>query len=116
VVRGDRAQLGRVFQNLVANGLKFHSDEPPRVAAWAERRDALWLFSVQDNGVGIPPGLGDEICSMCKRAHGEEVERSGIGLAVCRKIVEARRSHLGGARRRSRRRDALYPACPRALS
>ena len=89
VVRGDRAQLGRVFQNLVANGLKFHSDQPPRIAVSAERREASWLFSVQDNGVGVPPELGDGIFSMFKRAHGEEIEGCGIGLAVCRKIVEA---------------------------
>jgi signal transduction histidine kinase len=89
VVRGDRAQLGRVFQNLVANGLKFHSDEPPRVAISAERYQATWLFSVRDNGVGVPPELADEIFSMFKRAHGEEVAGIGIGLAVCRKIVEA---------------------------
>ena len=89
VVRGDRSQLGRVFQNLIANGLKFHSDEPPRVAVSAERRDSTWLFTVRDNGVGVPPDLRDEIFSMFKRAHGEEVEGCGIGLAVCRKIVEA---------------------------
>jgi chemotaxis family two-component system sensor kinase Cph1 len=89
VIVGDRAQLGRVFQNLVANGLKFHSAEPPRVAVWAERREATWLFSVRDNGVGVPPELRDEIFSMFKRAHGEEVAGCGTGLAVCRKIVEA---------------------------
>jgi signal transduction histidine kinase len=74
VVRGDRDQLGRVFQNLVANGLKFHSDAPPCVAISAERREAAWLFSVRDNGVGVPPELGDEIFSMFKRAHGDEIE------------------------------------------
>ena len=89
VVRGDHAQLGRVFQNLMANGLKFHSDQPPRLNVSAERHDAAWLFSVRDNGVGIPPELGDDIFTMFKRAHGEEVEGTGIGLAVCRKIVEA---------------------------
>jgi signal transduction histidine kinase len=89
VVRGDRAQLGRVFQNLVANGLKFHTDVPPCVTVSAERREAAWRFSVRDNGVGVPPELGDEIFSMFKRAHGDEVPGSGIGLAVCRKIVEA---------------------------
>jgi signal transduction histidine kinase len=89
VVNGDRAQLGRVFQNLVANGLKFHAAEPPRVCVSAERREAAWLFSVRDNGVGVSSELGDEIFSMFKRAHGEEVPGSGIGLAVCRKIVEA---------------------------
>ena len=88
-VRGDRAQLGRVFQNLVANGLKFHSDEPPQVTVSAERHDEAWLFNVRDNGVGVPPELADDIFSMFKRAHGDDVEGCGIGLAVCRKIVEA---------------------------
>ena len=55
----------------------------------AARRDASWLFSVRDNGVGVPPELGDQIFSMFKRAHGDEIEGCGIGLAVCRKIVEA---------------------------
>ena len=55
----------------------------------SKRRDATWLFSVRDNGVGIPPELGDDIFTMFKRAHGEEIEGTGIGLAVCRKIVEA---------------------------
>ena len=89
VVVGDGAQLGRVFQNLVANSLKFHSDQPPRVSVSAERRESTWLFNVRDNGVGVPPDLREEIFSMFKRAHGEEVEGCGIGLAVCRKIIEA---------------------------
>jgi signal transduction histidine kinase len=89
VVDGDRAQLGRVFQNLVANALKFHGSEPPRIRVAAERHKETWLFEVRDNGVGVPAELGDEIFSMFKRAHGDEVSGSGIGLAVCRKIVEA---------------------------
>jgi chemotaxis family two-component system sensor kinase Cph1 len=59
----------------------------------AARARARPVFSVRDNGVGVPRDLGDDIFSMFKRAHGEEVEGCGIGLAVCRKIVE---SH-GGA-------------------
>ena len=88
-VRGDRAQLGRVLQNLLANSLKFRSHEPPDVVISAEPADGFWVFGVRDNGVGIPEQLGDEVFAMFKRAHGEEVEGSGIGLAVCRKIVEA---------------------------
>jgi signal transduction histidine kinase len=88
-VAGNRGQLGRVLQNLVANSLKFRSDAPPRVRIAAERADGFWLFSVGDNGVGIPPELGDEVFAMFKRAHGEEVEGCGIGLAVCRKVIEA---------------------------
>ncbi len=89
IVRGDRAQLGRVFQNLVANGLKFHSDEPPHVAVSAERRETTWLFSIRDNGIGVPLALADENCTRFTRAHGDDVAGCGIGLAVCRKIVEA---------------------------
>jgi signal transduction histidine kinase len=88
-VRGSRAQLGRVVQNLVANSLKFRAAAPPQIRIAAERADGFWLFSVTDNGVGIPPELGDEAFAMFKRAHGEETEGSGIGLAVCRKVVEA---------------------------
>jgi signal transduction histidine kinase len=89
VVRGDRDQLGRVFQNLLANSLKFHSSAAPRVGISAQRSDGLWLFSVCDNGVGLPPELGDEIFAMFKRAHGEQYGGCRIGPAVCRKIVEA---------------------------
>jgi signal transduction histidine kinase len=55
----------------------------------AERRDGGWLFCVDDNGVGIPPELGDEVFAMFKRAHGDDHDGCGIGLAVCRKIIEA---------------------------
>ena len=88
-VRGNRDQLGRVLQNLVANSVKFRSAAPPRVRIAAERADGAWVFSVSDNGVGIPRELGDDAFAMFKRAHGSEVEGSGIGLAVCRKVVEA---------------------------
>lgn len=88
-VKGDRAQLGRLLQNLLANSLKFRSSEPPRVSISAEEVDGFWIVDVRDNGVGIPEELGDDAFTMFRRAHGDDVEGSGIGLAVCRKIVEA---------------------------
>jgi light-regulated signal transduction histidine kinase (bacteriophytochrome) len=87
-IEGNSAQLSRVFQNLTANSLKFRSTEPPRVTIAAEHRDGFWLFTVDDNGVGIAPELGDDAFAMFKRAHGDDSEGCGIGLAVCRKIVE----------------------------
>jgi signal transduction histidine kinase len=78
-----------VLQNLVANSLKFRSAEPPRVTIAAERADGFWLLEVADNGVGIPPELAEDVFAMFKRGHGDEREGCGIGLAVCRKIVEA---------------------------
>jgi signal transduction histidine kinase len=88
-IAGNAGQLSRVLQNLLANSLKFRSTEPPRVTVAAEHADGFWLFTVEDNGVGIPPELGDDAFAMFKRAHGDDYEGSGIGLAVCRKIVEA---------------------------
>jgi signal transduction histidine kinase len=88
-IEGNSAQLSRVLQNLLANSLKFRSTEPPRVMVAAEHADGFWLFTVEDNGQGIPPELGDDAFAMFKRAHGDDSEGCGIGLAVCRKIVEA---------------------------
>lgn len=88
-IQGNSAQLSRVVQNLIANSLKFRSTEPPRVTIAAEQRDGFWLFTVNDNGVGIPPELGDDAFAMFKRASGDDREGCGIGLAVCRKVVEA---------------------------
>ena len=96
-VRGNSAQLSRVLQNLLANSLKFRSDEPPRVTIGAEQGDGVWLFSVDDNGIGIPPELGDDAFAMFKRAHGDDYEGCGIGLAVCRKIVEAHGGAIAAA-------------------
>jgi signal transduction histidine kinase len=88
-IEGSPAQLSRVLQNLLANSLKFRSSVPPRVTIAAEHADGFWLFTVEDNGVGIPPELGDDAFAMFKRAHSDDHEGCGIGLAVCRKIVEA---------------------------
>ena len=88
-IDGDSAQLSRVLQNLIANSLKYRSDRPPHLTIAAEQTDGFWLFEVTDNGVGIPPELGDDAFAMFKRAHGDDREGSGIGLAVCRKIIEA---------------------------
>ena len=110
VVRGDHAQLGRVFQDLMANGLKFHSDQPPRLTVSAERRDTTWLFSVRDNGVGIPPELGGDIFTMFKRARRGRrgVRHRPRSLPQDRR--GARRGDLGRASRRPRNRHALHPS------
>ena len=85
-VTSDESELGQVFQNLVANALKFRSDQPVRVAIAAQRRDDAWLFSVADNGLGIHPRDHDRVF---QRLHERgKYEGSGIGLAVVKKIVE----------------------------
>jgi PAS domain S-box-containing protein len=88
-VMADNTQLAQVFQNLIANGIKFHGEKAPKIHISAERKDNEWLFSVQDNGIGIDPQYSEKIFEVFKRLHKkEEYPGTGIGLAVCKKIVE----------------------------
>jgi signal transduction histidine kinase len=88
-VKADPGQLGEVFQNLIDNAIKFHGNEPPRIDINVSRRDSHWLFSVKDNGIGIEPQHQGRVFQMFQRLHGRnEYSGTGIGLAVCRKIVE----------------------------
>ena len=89
-VLADEAQLAQVFQNLIANGIKFRQeDEPPRVHISAEREGDEWVFSVADNGIGIDPKQADRIFQIFQRLHTEEEYPGlGIGLALCKRIVE----------------------------
>ncbi len=86
-VLADAGELEQVFQNLISNALKFRSDEPPVVAISARRDEDHWLFSVQDNGIGMDPRDSDKIFKIFGRLHPER-PGSGIGLALCQRIVE----------------------------
>src|ERR1700722_5985858 len=88
-VRGDRAQLASLFQNLIANALKFHGAATPSVHITAESHDGEWEISCLDNGIGIDPEYAERIFLIFQRLHSRETyEGTGIGLALCRKIVE----------------------------
>lgn len=90
VVTGDKAQLGHVFQNLISNGLKYRRKEvTPRVHIAASREDTDWVIQIEDNGIGIDRRHWDSIFAPFKRLHSQEIAGTGIGLAVCRRIVEA---------------------------
>ncbi|HEX8701892.1 MAG TPA: PAS domain-containing protein [Myxococcaceae bacterium] len=96
-VRADESQLTQLFQNLVGNALKFHGKEPPRVEVAAEPQGAeFWRFTVKDNGLGIDPQYFDRIFIIFQRLHGrEEYPGTGIGLAICKKIVERHGGRIG---------------------
>jgi signal transduction histidine kinase len=88
-VRGDPVQLQRVFQNIISNALKYaRSEEPLRVCVCARKVDSEWRISVADNGPGIAPEYHERVFQPLKRLHGREIAGTGMGLAVCRKIIE----------------------------
>jgi signal transduction histidine kinase len=88
----DRMQLTQMFQNLIGNALKYRGVEPPVIVVGAQGKDGQWIFSVSDNGIGIHSDYHDMIFRPFKRLHGAKYPGSGVGLAICRRIV----GQLGG--------------------
>ena len=88
-VSGDQSQLLQLFQNLIANGIKFRSDKRPEIKLDAQRTDGEWQIAIRDNGIGIDPSHLDRIFTIFERLNPlEHYPGSGIGLSVCKKIVE----------------------------
>ncbi|MFH0920629.1 MAG: ATP-binding protein [Fibrobacterota bacterium] len=88
-VMADQNQLVQLFQNLIGNAIKFCKEKTPEVHVSAKPENKHWLFSVKDNGIGIAPEQRERIFQIFQRLHTrEEYEGTGIGLAVCKKIVE----------------------------
>jgi light-regulated signal transduction histidine kinase (bacteriophytochrome) len=87
-VPGDEVQLTQVFQNLIGNAIKYKSEEPPAVSITASEGEAEWIISVSDNGIGIDAQYAERIFGIFKRLHGRELPGTGMGLAICKRIIE----------------------------
>lgn len=89
VVRADARQISQVFQNLIANALKFRSDTPPVIRITAEKSKDGWRFTVRDNGIGLDMEFAERIFVVFQRLHPRDrYPGTGVGLAICKKIVE----------------------------
>jgi PAS domain S-box-containing protein len=94
-VLADELQLVQVFQNLIGNAIKFRGDEPPRIHVSAKREGNEWVFSVRDNGIGIEPQYAEKIFGIFQRVYDKvEYPGTGIGLAICKRIVERHGGHI----------------------
>lgn len=92
----DGTQLMQLFQNLIGNAIKFRRpDQPPQIHISVERTEECWKFGVHDNGIGIDPQFSDRIFVIFQRLHTrDEYPGSGMGLAICKKIVECHRGQI----------------------
>jgi signal transduction histidine kinase len=88
VVRGNRVQLCQLMQNLIGNAIKYRGTDPPVIAVTAEMTGSEYVITVADNGIGLQSDFGDRIFGLFKRAHGRDFPGAGVGLALCKKIVE----------------------------
>jgi light-regulated signal transduction histidine kinase (bacteriophytochrome) len=91
-VMADGMQLVQLFQNLIGNAIKFRSRETPHIHVSSELKEDKWIFSLRDNGLGIESQYGERIFNIFQRLHGRDYPGTGIGLAICKRIIE----HHGG--------------------
>jgi signal transduction histidine kinase len=87
-VQCDETQIAQVFQNLIGNAIKYKGPDPPKIDISAEERGDEWIIAVRDNGIGIDPQYHERIFGIFKRLHGRELPGTGMGLAICKRIVE----------------------------
>ncbi|MFP4531589.1 MAG: ATP-binding protein [Desulfobacterales bacterium] len=87
-VNADASQLIRVFQNLISNAIKYRGPDPPKIHVFAQKSESRWIFSVTDNSMGIDPKHQERIFTIFQRLHGQQYSGTGMGLSMCKRIVE----------------------------
>jgi len=88
-VKGDASQINQLFQNMILNGIKFQDKNKPEIIISAKRKASMIEFAIKDNGIGMDPKYFDKIFIIFQRLHTKEAyEGTGMGLAICKRIVE----------------------------
>jgi PAS domain S-box-containing protein len=95
MVHAHEVRLVQLFQNLIGNAIKYRSAEAPKIHISVERRESAWRFSIRDNGIGIKSEYAQQIFGLFKRLHGGANPGTGIGLAICQRIVESYGGQIG---------------------
>ena len=93
-ISGYTAHFVQLFQNLIGNAIKYRGPQPPRIHISSERTGDQFQFSVADNGMGIDPAYHNKIFGVFKRLHGKKIPGTGIGLAICQRVVERYRGRI----------------------
>jgi light-regulated signal transduction histidine kinase (bacteriophytochrome) len=89
LVCGNTQQIAHVFQNLLSNALKYRKpDVQPQIRISAKREDKQWIIALQDNGIGFEQQYAERIFGLFKRLHNAEYPGTGVGLAICQRIIE----------------------------
>jgi PAS domain S-box-containing protein len=87
-VTGHEPHFVQLLQNLIENAIKYRSDTPPQISISVQQKEDMWLFAVADNGIGIAPEYHKQIFGLFKRLHGKQIPGTGIGLAICQRVVQ----------------------------
>lgn len=87
-IHGREGHFVQLLQNLIGNAIKYRGENTPRIDISAERLDGHWRFAIADNGIGIDPAYHQKIFGVFKRLHGKKIPGTGIGLAICQRVVE----------------------------
>jgi light-regulated signal transduction histidine kinase (bacteriophytochrome) len=87
-IEGQQAHFVQLFQNLISNAIKYRGEQMPRILISAEQLDNGWRFAVADNGLGIDPKYHSQIFGVFKRLHGQTISGTGMGLAICQRVIE----------------------------
>jgi light-regulated signal transduction histidine kinase (bacteriophytochrome) len=87
-VEGQRAHFVQLLQNLIGNAIKYRGEQAPRILISADQMENVWRVAVADNGLGIAPEYHSQIFGVFKRLHGQAISGTGMGLAICQRVVE----------------------------